>query len=454
MRRIAVICSLLWCSGVTSYSWAQVGVLGGQTGPELVSPPVTAERANPFEIPSREYGALPLGAWLLYPTVFVGSVFDDNVNQTRTNRVSGAGIRVVPSLLAQANDGIHKTTVYGVLDGRAYFNGDSTGSNSVAARAGLSHTYEAMTDLVFGLNGDYTRQKDLFDTFGIDHGVTSLNPTGVGLTPVANPQSYNQFAGSASVRKTLDRTFMSLTASVVDIVYEKNAYVVDNGFGNTGAGSTTSGGSASPNGVVYTATGRAGQWLVPFLYAYVEGSVDQRRYATSALNSHGYRTVGGIGSDQFGLFRGEIYGGYQAEQYDFPAMANVGSTVFGGRLYYYPSRALTLRASVDRSLGVSLSADSLASLIGTATRVTTSLLQANYAIASEWSASARLGYIRSEHVGSMQLDDAWITGATIAYSVWQNFGLTLDYQFMQKSSNVLPQNFARNVITLGASYKY
>jgi hypothetical protein len=433
-----MVCSLLWCSGVTSYSWAQVGVLGGQTGPELVSPPAAPERANPFEIPSREYSALPLGAWLLYPNVFVGSVFDDNINQTRTNRVSGTGIRVMPSLLAQANDGIHKTTVYGVLDGRAYFNGDSTGSNSVAARTGLSHTYEAMTDLVFGLNGDYTRQKDLLDTFGIDHGVTSLNPTGVGLTPVANPQSYNQFAGSASVRKTLDRTFMSLTGSVVDIVYD-----------NTGGGSPS-----SPNGVVYTATGRAGQWFVPFLYAYAEASVDQRHYATSALNSHGYRTVGGIGSDQIGLFSGEIYGGYQAELYDFPTMDKVGSTVFGGRLYYYPSRALTLRASVDRSLGVSLSATSLASPFGTATRVTTSLLQANYAIASEWSASARFGYIRSEYVGSMQLDDAWITGATIAFSVWQNFGLTLDYQFVQKSSNVLPQNFARNVITLGGSYKY
>jgi hypothetical protein len=323
------------------------------------------------------------------------------------------------------------------MDGRAYLNGGATDSNSVAARAGLSHTYEVMTDLVVGLQGDYTRQKDLFDAFSIDRGVASLNTTGVGLTPVANPDSYNQFAGSASVRKTFDRTFASFAASVVDIVYDA-----------TGAA------SPAPNGVVYTAIGRAGQWFVPFLYGYVEASADQRRYTIGALNSHGYRTVGGLGSDQIGLFRGEIYGGYQAERYDAAALDNVSSTVLGGRLYYYPSRMLTLSASVDKSLGVSQLATSSASPFGTATRVTTSLLQANYALAPEWSASARFGYIRSEYVGSPQLDNAWVTGATIAYSVWQNFGLTLDYQFMRKSSNALPQNFTRNVITLGASYKY
>ena len=438
MRRLAIIGLLLWCSAVASSAEAQVGGLGGQIGPELVSPPVSAERANPFEIPSREYSALPLGPWLLYPTVFVGSVFDDNVNQTPTNRVTGAGIRVVPSLLAQANDGIHKTTLYGTMDARAYFNGGAAESSSVAARTGLAHTYEVMTDVVVGLQGDYTRQKDLFDSFSIDRGgVASLNTTAVGLTPVANPQSYNQFAGSASVRKTFDRTFASLAASVVDIVYD-----------------TSGAGSPAPNGSVYTATGRAGHWFVPFLYAYAEASVDQRRYTTGALNSSGYRTVGGLGSDQIGLFRGEIYGGYQAERYDAAAFDNVSSAVYGGRLYYYPSRALTLTAAVDRSLGVSQATTSPVAPFGTATRVTTALLAANYAFAPEWSANARFGYIRSEYVGSTQLDNAWAAGATIAYSVWQNFGLTLDYQFMQKHSNALSQNFTRNVITLGASYKY
>ena len=365
----------------------------------------------------------------------MGAMFDSNIKQTRANRVSGAGSRIVPSLIATAGDGIHKTTFYGALDGRFYFNGSPTDSNSVAARAGLSHTYEAMTDLVFKVNGDYTRQKDLFDGFRIDRGTTNLNTTGVGLIPVANPQSYNQFAGSASVHKDLGRAFVTFTGSVVDVVYD-------------------SAGSPAPNGVVYTATGRVGQWLGPSLFVFGEASADQRSYVTATLSSHGYRTVGGLGSDQIGLFRGEIYGGYQAELYDFAAISNIDSAAFGARLYYHPTHALTLLASVDRSLGVSQSATSPTSPFGTATRVTTSVLRATYAVSSEWSASARAGYIQSEYVASRQRDDAWMTGATITYSLWRNLNLTLDYQFFQKSSNDWVQNFTRNVITLGASYKY
>ena len=40
----------------------------------------------------------------------------------------------------------------------------------------------------------------LFSTLGIDHSVTTLNPTGVGLAPVPNALTYNQVSGTASVR--------------------------------------------------------------------------------------------------------------------------------------------------------------------------------------------------------------------------------------------------------------
>jgi hypothetical protein len=432
---IAILFALQLFGDFAPSCWAQVSALGAQTAPQPTVSATTFVGANPLEISGGEYSPLALGTWLLHPALLAGPMYDDNINQTRTNQVASAGFRVVPSLLAQADHGIYKTTLYGILDGRAYFNGDAAGS--IAANAGISQTYEAMPDLVFNVKGDYTRQKDAFDTIGSYYGMTNLNTTGVGLTPVANPQSYNQFAGSASVRKDWDTSFVTLTGSIVDIVYA-----------DTGSGSTF------PSGVTYTATGRAGQWLVPSLYVFGEAAVDQRNYVTNALDSHGYRMVGGIGTDQIGLIRGEIYGGYQAELFDLAAFSNVDSAVFGGSLRYSPSHGLTLSASVDRLLGISQSAISPASPFGAATIVTTSLLKATYSIASEWSASARFGYIQTEYVGSPEHDNAWSAGATISHSVWKNLSVTLDYQFMQTSSNAWSQNFTRNVITLGASYKY
>jgi hypothetical protein len=423
------------CPGTASDSWAQVGALGGLTGPSLEAPPVVVQNTDPFARPNRSHGALPVGEWLVYPSVFFGAVYDSNVDQGATGKVSSAGGRLVPSILAENSDGIHKTTFYGMADGRAYT--DNSVSSTVAARTGLIQRYQPLADLTFTAQGDYTRQKDLFSTFGIDHSVTTLNPTGVGLSPTVNPQTYNQYTGLVSVQKVFDRAFVNVSGSVVDIIYD-----------------STPTGTQSPNGVTYTGVGRGGFWFTPFLYAFAEGSADQRRYSTSTFDSNGYRTIGGVGSDQIGLFRGEVYGGYQQERYDSAALGTVNGTVAGGRLYYYPLRELTIAGSVDETLGVSQLQVSPTSPIGTSTRVTTSLVQATYAIAPEWAAAARLGYIHTTYVGTTRLDDAWTGGATITYSVWLNFALTLDYQHIELKSNVPLQSFTRDVVTLGATYTY
>jgi hypothetical protein len=230
--------------------------------------------------------------------------------------------------------------------------------------------------------------------------------------------------------------FFNLGGSAVDIVYDN-------------AGPT----APSPDGVTYTGVGRAGLWFTPALYLYAEGSLDHRSYSSGQLNSSGYRAVGGIGSDQIGLFKGELFGGYQVEQFDFAPLGSVASSVFGGSIYYYPLPELTLRGSVNQSLGVSLLAQ-LPGTLGTSTKADTALLQATYSLAKEWNVGARFGYIRTTYTDVSRIDNAWTAGATISYSVWQNLGITLDYQYVQLASTAPLQSFTRNVVTLGLTYKY
>jgi hypothetical protein len=432
---MAAIAAVL-CLAFTCASNAQVGSFGGPGGPTLSAPPVIVDRDDPFARPSSSYSALPVGGWLLYPTLFVGTVFDDNVTQSATDKTSSAGVRLVPSLLAEATDGIHKTTFYGMADARAYAD-PANNADTVAARTGFIQRYQPTPDLVLNAQADYTRQKDLFSTFGIDHSVTTLNPTAVGLAPTVNPVAYNQFSGTASVQKIFGQAFINFGGSVVDIVYDHGSAA----------------GTPSPNGTTYTGISRGGFWFTPFLYAYGEGSVDQRRYSEDLFNSSGYRAVGGIGTDQIGLFRGEVYGGYQSEQFDSAVLGTVDGTVMGGKAYYYPLRELTISASVDESLGVTL-LQPTPFAPGTSTRATTSLLQATYALAQEWAASGLFGYIHTAYIDTIRIDNSWTAGATVTYSVWQNFGLTFDYQHVQVSSNVPLQSVSRDVFTLGATYKY
>jgi hypothetical protein len=431
--------AFLACISAPSPAAAQIGAFGGQTGPNLTPPPVATSRADGLSRPGTGAEALPLGEWLINPSAFAGVLYDSNVGQRAGGTVSGGGINLVPSVLAERNDGIHKTTLYGMADGRAYFNSSASAFDTVSARIGGIHAYQPLPDVILTGQGDFTRQRDVFSTFGIDHGVTTLNPTGLGLSPTINPITYNQFAGALSGQKNFGNMFVSLGGSAVGLFYD------------TSTGTTV---GRSANGATYTGIGRGGIWVTPDLYAFVEGNADLRRYDLSIFDSSGYRAIGGLGSDQIGLFRGEIFGGYQAESYRNSALGTTSSSVFGGRLHYYPLPEFNLSVGVNRVLGVSQLAGSAATPLGTSTRLTTVLAQATYALAPEWSAGGRGGFIQTDYVSNPRRDSSWLAGATLTYSVWRNLGLALDYQHMGLSSNVPFQSFSRDVVTLGLTYKY
>jgi hypothetical protein len=418
---------------------AQVGTMGGTGVPAAAAPaPVNSGRPDVFAGATGAENALIAGDWLIYPTAFGGLLYDSNVNQTTTKAQSSAGLRLVPSLLANTNNGLSQTTIYGMVDGRIYFSPISGGGDDASVRSGVIEVYKPLEDLTFTGQGDYTRQKDLFNTLGTTPVSPSLNPTGLGLSPTTNPQSYDQFSGSASVQKDFGQAFVVLGGSIVDQMYDH----------------TTGATAPSPDGITYTGTVRGGYWFVPALYGFVEGSLDSRDLSIIGMSSSGYRTVAGLGTDQIGLVRGEVYGGYQSESYRSAGIGTTSNPSFGARGYYYPLPELTLNLAVDETLGATLLAATPTSPSGTSTKVTSVLGTAGYAIAPEWTATGRAGYIHTDYTRNVRRDDAWTLGTTLTYSIWRNVGVTLDYQHVDLSSNVALQSFTRDVVTLGVSYKY
>jgi hypothetical protein len=415
---------------------AQLGAIGGSAGPAIEAPPPQSGRPSPLDERGRAENALIVGDWLLYPNAFAGAIYDTNPSQSGQGSQASAGARLVPSLLAERTDAISRTSLYAMTDARLYATGDTQGI--VAARLGAIEDFEPAESWVLHGQGDYTRQRDLFTTLGVTHDLSSLNPTGVGVVPTQQPNTYNQLTGTTSVLKRFSNAFVSFGGSAVDIIYEGQ-----NGQNNT---------VQQPSGIVLTGTGRGGIWITPDFYTFVSGSVDTRKWNTSSLNSSGFRTLVGIGSDQIGLFSGEAYGGYQQENFDSAAVGTVGGSVYGGRLAYYPLPKLTLRAGADRTIGSSL----LGTVPATAASsiVTSFLGQITYALFPEWEWSGRAGYVRAAYNETPQRDNGWTAGTTLTYSVWRNFGLTLDYQHVALNSNVPDQGFSRDIVTLGVSYKY
>ncbi len=396
--------------------------------------------AAPYRAPS-QYGVVGWGGWIFYPSVILGAVYDDNVFRSETNRVHDWGTRIVPSFTAEFNDGIHRTTAYGTVDARFY--SENRQGDAVDAKAGFAHNYEAERDLVFRFSGDYVRQADPF-TAGIVSAVGA---------PIVSNNTVNNLAGTASVQKDFYRAFVVLGGTVNQTNYDSSL-------------------QRGRDGTIYTTTGRGGVWITPYVNAFVQGSLDWRRYAFDPFDSSGYRVVGGLATPQVGLFQGEIYGGYQEEHYDNALFGRYGGSVYGAKLAYFPTRYWAIKALVDRTISVSavtpggaiVAAGGGAVIIGpggvvlpalgTPMQVTHVALETDWGLWREVSVSGRFGYDHADYLNSIRVDNAWFAGARLNKDILRGLGVSLDYQYTRLSSNVPLNSYYRNMVMLGALYRY
>jgi hypothetical protein len=441
-----------------------------QGAPGVAAPTGAAPDAGPpsgfgQEIaPTGEYQAgLAIGSWMLYPELFVGAVWDSNSNQASSNQAtqtitgsspdSGTSLAVSPRLVATTSDGgMHSTTLFGVGDFQFF------SSNTLSADAGFVHVYKPTEDLTFNLNLRYSRETDLFtsalnfnnNAIGLHGGPAIPSPTIInpfGTTPNVNPVAYNQYNAGGSVAKTWDTWFATLTGNAFRIQYD-HANNIPAPF------------NTSLDGSSFWLDGRVGWHFVPTIYAFVDGAGIWQRFTNSLFNTNGYRVTGGLGTDASeSLVRGELYGGYQFQHQEGQnvPVPNISqdsqSSVFGGRMYYYPTPYWTWVASVDEVLGMSAQ---LAPNIpqGIPTLVTTAILQTTYGLSQQWSLGARVGYTRADYFDLGRTDTGWMAGASFNYEIWRNLHLTLDYQYSTLNSTTTFNQFSRNAVSAGVTYLY
>lgn len=383
--------------------------------------------------------ALALGGWLFSPSLFVGGVYNTNVNQTETGRVASWGERVTPSFTALLNNGIYQTSVYGLADLQNYSAGDHR--TTVDATVGFDQRYEARRDLTFDFNGAFTRQADVFGGTAFvppksgESTVSNVTPGLAPQTTVApqvSPVRYNQFSGSASATKQLGQGFASLGGNITSTVFDSDPTTV-----------------TSRNGTVYTLAARGGYNITPQLYAFIDPQLSTQRYTDTTRNSNGYRVTGGVGTSQLGIWQGEIYGGYQAQKND--TIGTYDGDVIGLRVLYSPTPMWILQGSLDEQLGGA----AISGTTGVAGKITTALLNVGYrGMPDGWTANGRFGFIRTAVVDSVRVDNGWLAGANVGYNFWRNWALTLDYQYKSVNSNFAGDSFDQQVVSLGVTYTY
>lgn len=439
-------------------------------------PPLDVPRNR---LPARDPNAIAFEGWLLYPTLRVYSLLSDNYFLNPLRPISGPAFGVTPSLTAEWTNGIHSTTLYGNLDRQQYPTHNEV--NTLDGRAGFTQRYEAMRDLIFRVNGDYTHQTLSSTlqssiptatvapaTIVLPDGNTQL-PNGTIISPsgqvvgqasplvgsgvplLVNPS--NRFTGTFSVDKIFNRAFLSLGASVNRVEYENQTNLF----------------SQNTSGRTFSET--AGIWLGPLFYAFSNGSIGTVTTDATSVSTTSYRIAGGIGTRQFGLFRGSVYFGHQGSRTSAPAGSafsngSAGGEVYGAALSYYPTPFWTLSGTVDRTINnasqatvtnLALTLPGVSAIqvpLGASTHVTSASLTSVYQIAQQWSATTRLSYTRVEYVSGSRLDNAWLFNTILQYDVWHNMSLTWEYRYRSIVSNFPLVSATSNYGMMGATYRF
>jgi hypothetical protein len=211
-----------------------------------------------------------------------------------------------------------------------------------------------------------------------------------------------------------------------------------------------------------TFTENYGVWLGPLFYAYSDGSLGTIVTDVASSSTTSYRLVGGVGTRQFGLFRGSAYFGHQGSQGGVTA----GGDVYGGKLSYYASPDWMLSVTVDETINISSQASStnLALTLPVAvpvqiplsasTRTTSTLLRSDYRISPLWFTSLYFGYSRFDYIDSPRLDNAWLLDATLRYDIWRDLALTWEYRYVSILSNAPFVSATSNFGQMGVTYKF
>ena len=290
--------------------------------------------------------------------------------------------------------------------------------------------------------------------------IGQVNPAfGSSVPMLINPS--NQYTGTFTVDKIFNRGIISLSGSVNRTDYENQ--------------------TLQPNFNSRTLTERAAFWLGPLLYAYSNGSVttfvtDATSGSTTSspsgstapspsFSTTSYRVIGGLGTRQFGLFRGSLYFGYQASEGDG---LTAGGDVYGGALSYYPTAQWTLTGTVDRTINISSSSQTSATNLAltlpgltaeqiplsASTIITSAGLQSSYEITSQWLANCQATYMRIEYVGSSRLDNTWLLDAMLRYDIWRNMSINWEYRYTSILSNAPFASASANYGIMGATYRF
>ncbi len=370
---------------------------------------------------------LRVGGFLIFPAFAVSERYDDNIFRQDTGEIDDFITSFQPSVALRSQWSNHALNVHGTADVARY----------------AEQSDENFQDYDVGFDGriDITRNANLFGaaTYAQHHEDRGSPDDVRGV----EPGEFTTLTGKAGYFQRFGRFNGTLTGDVVDYNFDDVA---------TSTGAIINNDDRDRN--KYVASVRLAYEILPEYEAFVKASYNTGDYDDGVddngfdRDSHGYEIAAGTMIDFSGVTFGEVFAGVQSQEFDDPQLNTVEGPSFGGAITWNVTGLTTVKAFVRRTIEES----TIAAASGFfATTIGGSV---DHELLRNLLLHAHLRGTRSDYEGIDREDDLITVNAGGKYLLNRHLYISLDYEYLERGSNIAGQDYNANRFMLRLSTQY
>ena len=400
----------------------------------LANDPDEAETADVVTRPRPDYDArgIRMGAFYLYPSLAAGAGYSDNVFNTHTGTVDDTLFTANPQLRLRSNWAQHSFNV--TAEAKSYWYDTQTSEN----RTDWNVSADGRIDIARGsdISGEI-HFRDYHEERGTDlvGGLTIGDP--------AEPTSLSDFGGSLALTHTFNRLVVSVGGGVDDISYRDTPVV--------GGGPDIN--NSDRDRAVTEAFAKATYEVTPDTGVFVRGAWNERDFKTAVddfgfnHDSSGWTIDGGVHFAMTHVLIGEVFGGYQEQNYDFAAFTTTEGFSFGAGLKWFPTMLTTISLDGARTIEDT-------SITGSSGYISTrGMLSLDHELVRNVILSGKVGFESADYQDIVRTDDIVSAQLDGIYLINNNFHFDAGWRYVDRDSDVTPFAYTTNNFFLSLTGK-
>jgi hypothetical protein len=396
--------------------------------------PDEAETADVVTRPRPDYDArgIHMGSFYLYPSWTAGAGYSDNVFNTNTGAVADTFFTSDEQMRLRSNWAQHALNV--TAEAKTYWYDQQTTEN----RTDWNVSADGRLDIARGTDiSAEVHYKDYHEERGTDL------VGGLQVGDPAEPTSLSDLGASLAFNHTLNRLMLSVGGSVDDITYRDTPVV--------GGGAPID--NKDRDRTVAEVFAKATYEVTPDTGLFVRGAWNDRNFRTAVddfgfnHDSTGWTVDSGVHFSMTHLLVGELFAGYQTQDYADAAFKSTNGFSFGADLKWFPTMLTTVSLDGARTIEDT-------SITGSSGYVSTrGQVSLDHELLRNIILSGKVAYETDDYQDIVRTDDIVSAQADGVYLINNNFHLDLGWRYVDRNSDVTPFAYTTNDFFLALTGK-